>query len=272
MTVSTYLKRIADNAILGSVEKVSIDRSVEALRLKLNGYFGSEVSEQFRFGSYDRNTILPRSMDEFSDVDYMVVFKDGIYQPQTYLDKLRRFVTEKYSKSEISQSHPVIQLELSHIRFELVPAIRTYFYGLQIPQRDGSAQSWISTDPKDANDSLTEKNVNNASLIKPLVRLVKYWNASQGYPFLSYELEKKIISHSFGVFYKPNDLKGYFFNFMEDVSGYWLPEWKQERIQRAKEVISEVKELERDGRWEAAEQKIKKIIPEAMVTRRSLLS
>lgn len=157
MTVQSYLKSIADNAILSDTEKTSISRSVEALRNKLSAYFGDDIKEQFRFGSYDRNTILPRSMDELSDVDYMIVFEDGGYRPQTYLDKLRRFVDAKYSRSEISQSHPAILLELEHIRFELVPATRTMFYGLQIPKRDGTGENWIGTDPKDANATIIEK-------------------------------------------------------------------------------------------------------------------
>jgi hypothetical protein len=65
-------------------------------------------------------------MDEKSDIDYMVVFSDRDYQPQTYLDRLRRFTEYYYQKSEIKQSHPTIQLELNHIRFELVPAVKDW--------------------------------------------------------------------------------------------------------------------------------------------------
>lgn len=70
MTVSTYLKSIAENAVLSSAEKDSIARSELALKQKLSAYFGTEIKEQFRFGSYDRGTMLPRSMDSQSDVDY----------------------------------------------------------------------------------------------------------------------------------------------------------------------------------------------------------
>lgn len=58
-----------------------------------------------------RNTILPRYMDSHSDVDYMVVFKDSGFRPQTYLERLRRFVERNYTRSQIKQSHPTIQLE-----------------------------------------------------------------------------------------------------------------------------------------------------------------
>ncbi|MCQ8762889.1 nucleotidyltransferase, partial [Escherichia coli] len=41
----------------------------------MNGYFAGELVSHFVFGSYSRNTMLPRSYDPSSDVDYMVVFK-----------------------------------------------------------------------------------------------------------------------------------------------------------------------------------------------------
>src|SRR5690606_40140815 len=57
-----------------------------------------------------RGTILPRSMDEQSDIDYMVVFSDGSATPQTYLNRLKTFVEKRYGSSEIYQSSPTIVL------------------------------------------------------------------------------------------------------------------------------------------------------------------
>lgn len=56
----------------------------------MHDYFNPSIIEGFKFGSFTRKTILPRSVDEKSDVDYMVVFADGgEYTPQTYLDRLK---------------------------------------------------------------------------------------------------------------------------------------------------------------------------------------
>lgn len=273
MTASSYLKNITENAVLGSTEKESITRSEVVLHQRLTAHFGSEVKEQFRFGSFDRGTILPRSMDKFSDVDYMIVFEDKGYKPQTYLDKLKRFVDEKYTRSEVSQSHPAIKLELNHICFELVPAIRNIWY-LSIPKKDDTQQNWISTDPKDINAKLTEKNSNNKFLIKPLVRLVKYWNACNGYPYESFELEKEIIKYDFGYLSLLSyyDLKSYFFEFMMSRPELWEPQWKIDKIQRAKKIIEEVKRLEKIQYFALAEEEIKKLIPQVnIVTRKTLL-
>ncbi len=265
MTVSTYLKSIAENAVLSSAEKDSIARSELALKQKLSAYFGMEIKEQFRFGSYDRGTMLPRSMDSQSDVDYMVVFDNTGLRPQTYLDRLRRFASEKYTRSEISQSHPVIQLELSNIRFELVPAIRTFIYGLSIPKKDGTEQHWMSTDPKDANARIIEKNAENNFLMKPLVRLVKYWNAHNDYVFESFDLEKQVVAYDFSYLglYPPTDLKECFFEFMKSRPELWQPQRQMERVQRAKKIIDETRRLEKSSQPIAAENEIKKLIPAA---------
>ena len=67
-------------------------------------WFGSDVIENFKFGSYTRGTILPRKVDSESDIDYMVVFNnyDGC-KPQAYLNRLNRFV-KYYIKIDIEGS------------------------------------------------------------------------------------------------------------------------------------------------------------------------
>lgn len=262
MSVSTYLSKIASEALLSDTENASIQRSLSTLKERLNLYFGNQLSGHYQFGSFDRQTILPRKMDENSDVDYLVLFSDGSYQPQTYLDKLNRFATAKYSTSEVAQSHPTIQLELSHIRFELVPATVDWWGATRIPSKQDGYQTWITTNPKDFSSSLLVKNGQHKYQIKPLVRLVKYWNAENGYPFESFELEKSIVSKEYGFWGDGyTDLKGYFFDFMVGLSAWSLPQWKQDKISRAKKIIEETKKLEREGYPILAEMEIKKLIP-----------
>jgi predicted nucleotidyltransferase len=112
MTINSYLISRASNAVLSASEQASINTSITTLKLRLNTYFGSNLSNHFQFGSSTRGTILPRKMDESSDIDYMVVFKEGGFTPQTYLNRLRKFVEFYYSSSEFKQSSPSIILEL----------------------------------------------------------------------------------------------------------------------------------------------------------------
>lgn len=260
MTVSTHLNSTASNLVLSESEKTSITSSLNTLGSRLESYFGAGITNHFKFGSYPRVTILPRRADSLSDVDYMIVFdtQDEKKKPQTYLDRLKRFAEEKYSTSEISQSHPTIVLSLNHIRFELVPAI--YDWGYQIPSPTKSWAEWMSTDPSAADTELTEKNKNHDYLIKPLVRLIKFWNAKQGYPFSSYSVEKLILGMSF---WSCSTLRDYFYYFWKNFDAQYS--WSQttiDKVNRAKSYAKKAQEYEADNLPISAEIEIKKIIPE----------
>jgi hypothetical protein len=256
VSVLSYLERKASDAVLGS-EKESINKSIATLGGRLRDSFGEMLKSQLRFGSSTRGTILPRSMDEHSDIDYMIVFEDDGSVPQTYLDRLKRFAETYYGRSEIYQSSPTIVLELNHIKFDLVPAKKAWFSGYKIPNGDGG---WMDTDPNDFNTKLEEKNKGNSSLIKPTVRLAKFWNAQNGYVYDSFSFEKLIVDI---WFWNCTNQKQYFFAVIDNlpVNG-GAAQWRSDKITRAKNIVAQVKEYELKGMPASAEQEIKKLIPE----------
>lgn len=273
MTVNSYMRGLADSAYLRDTERDNINRSISTLQSRLNTYFFGELTEHFIFGSYTRGTILPRSMDEQSDIDYIVVFNTNNFKPQTYLDKLKRFVERYYSRSEITQSNPTIVLTLNHIKFELVPAISTLFYGLQIPAKRADLNDWISTDPNDINQTLSDTNKANKNLIKPMIRLVKYWNAKNNYPFASFELEKMLAERSYIIvsLMSSGQLQDYFFDAIESLSLDWgAPQYKKDALNRAKKIVQDTKYNLEQGWVHLAEDEIKKLLPE-LVTNKGIL-
>ena len=263
MTVNSYLTNLANTAIIRDQERESIRLSIETLQSRLAQYFNSDITKQFIFGSYSRGTILPRSMDEKSDVDYMVVFADNSSRPQTYLNRLRRFVEQHYSQSEIFQSNPTIVLSLCHIRFELLPAVNGLLSGLQIPAKASDYEDWISTDPTGFKQELVNANQNYGNQIKPLVRVVKYWNARSGYPFESYSLEQNIVQHGFRFLSLlcGRQLKDYFYDYIEGMdAGLSAPKWKQEAVSRARQLAKKAKSQECQGDTASGEATIKKLL------------
>lgn len=255
MSVLSYLEKRASDALLGSSEKESINTSIATLKSRLDAYFGDGLKEHFRFGSSTRGTILPRSMDEHSDIDYMIVFKDDDSVPQTYLDRLKRFAETYYGRSEIYQSSPTIVLELNHIKFDLVPAKAGWFSGYKIPNGSGG---WQDTDPNDFNTKLEDKNKSNSSLIKPTVRLAKFWNAQNNYIYDSFSFEKWIVDQ---WFFNCSNQKDYLFKVIDNLSAESATtQWRKDKIARAKAIVAEVRRLERDGMPASAEVEIKKLV------------
>lgn len=255
MSVLSYLTNTASNAVLTSSEQSSIATSITTLQNRMALHFDSGVIKQhFRFGSSTRGTILPRSMDEKSDIDYMVVFNENNATPQTYLNRLKSFVEKRYGSSEIYQSSPTIVLELNHIKFDLVPATTTWLGDLQIPNGAGG---WMTTNPNDFNATLEAKNKENGSLIKPTIRLFKYWNATAGFPFESFAMEKWVCGSGFWL---QSNQKDYFLAVMENLNtSMQYSQWVNNEITRAKNIVANVRQFEKDEMPVAAEKEMKKL-------------
>lgn len=265
-----YLIRLARAAIVRELEKVNIRRSLASLQTRITEYFrdpaatASEVTRHFMFGSFTRGTMLPRNMDPLSDVDYLVVFANSSLKPQSCLDRLRRFVEQYYRKgSEIKQSHPTIILSLNHIKFELVPAIETSWNGIQIPTKASLFSDWKPTDPNDFNAALTEKNRENENLIKPLIRITKYWNALNNYPFESYTLEQMVVAHwKLLTVFSSATLWRRFRDFMNDLGTEDVSTDRgRSAVSSAQAIIAKARELELADDPEGAERILQSLLP-----------
>ena len=256
MSVLTHLQETASAVKIADWERTPIDTSISVLSTKLGNHF-SNLSSKFVFGSYDRRTILRRSKDSNSDVDYMVVFSDGAsFQPQTLMTRLRIFAEANYSKNEIYQSSPTIVLELSYIKFELAPAYvswGTYY----IPAPASSYLNWISTNPNGMKTDLDNKQRDNNYLIRDLVQLLKYWNVKNDKVYSSYELERYVLDK---WFYSCTNLKDYFYLAVEGLSTSNLPSHKSSKVATLKQIVANTKKYEADNMPVTAEAEIKKAI------------
>lgn len=190
------LQQFAQNELVlarSATERSKISSSVAHLQSLLTSNLGN--ISIIRFGSYTRNTILPRKYDPKSDVDLMIVFH-GDYNSQTYRKHIYDVIDRSYPNSISAYDYPAIKLELNHIIFDLVPTIyeNSNWYGMRyyIPDRN---QNWIETWPNDINDLLAQKNQSvGGNQIRQVIRLCKHWNAMANYPLSSYLMEKQIVN------------------------------------------------------------------------------
>ena len=204
VSINSYLKDLSYKYYLknDSIEIDKINRSLENLLNNLDNELGILIKRRFVFGSYDRDTILPRSYDNNSDIDLMVVFNTTEYErtPETYRAWLKNFADKYYKNrygSEVVKSFPTVTIRLGHINYDLVPAKEeTIFWTptLYIPSK---SSDWQQTNPNDVKTKLTEANTKYNSIVRPIVRLMKGWNSFKGYSFDSYELELFITGLNF---------------------------------------------------------------------------
>ena len=199
MSINSKLVTFAQQELVLShneTEREKINASLRQLETILKNKLGSNIKEFIRFGSFTRNTILPRTYDPNSDVDLMVVFNTSTnkYSPGTYRKWILDVVSAAYPNSVSKKDFPSIKLELNHIMFDVVPAYleellwNKYYY---IP---GTGDTWRSSTPNDINQSLSDKNQSYGNnIIRNTIRLCKHWNARSGYPLESYLMEKQIL-------------------------------------------------------------------------------
>ena len=198
-------------------------------------------------------------MDERSDIDYMIVFDDENSQPQTYVSRLKRFAEYYYKTSDIAQSYPTVALKLNHIKFDLVPAIKSYLQEYRIPAPSSSYQDWMATSPNDFNNTLTTANTTSNYKLKPAIRLLKYWNSEAGYVYDSYSIETWAAGR---YYFLCSTVKDYFFDCIENLSLDWgEAQWRKDKVAKAKEIVANTKSYENSDMPATAEQEIKKLVP-----------
>jgi len=277
MSLNGYLTKLAKVAIVRDMERRQIDVSIAAIQKRIKLHFGDSVVEQKVFGSYQRKTLLPRFMDDSSDVDLMIIFRDDESKPQTHIERLRRFAEKWYPKSARSQASPTFALELNHIRFELVPAIKGWLWsGIKIPAPKSVHNDWLETDPESFSVELERKNQNNNNLIKPLCRVMKYWNIQMGRPYESYVLEQMIVEHGYqnllgSLLYGKWDLWKYFYSFAQkltEMAIYDMPQMEERAVCRLQTALARIDEFSRAGDPLNAENVLRRLLPLKMESSR----
>ncbi len=221
VSLNSYLTQLSAQYYLkaNSNEADKIQKSLNLLKSWIKVYFGDKLNRVFEFGSWDRDTILPRRYDEHSDIDIMVVFNHSEYErtPETYRAWLENFAKDYYSRSSIYRSAPTITIELNHIKYDLVPAKEEEgFFGQKYLYIPDSSNGWQDTDPYSIRTALTAANTSYNYVVRPIIRIFKAWNSYNNYPFDSYELELKITGMNFsndniqsGFFYAVGQLDTY---------------------------------------------------------------
>lgn len=259
-SIDTYLKSLSYTYYISkdSSDIDQINRSKENLLKNLDLELGARIDRTFVFGSYDRDTILPRSFDSKSDIDIMVVFNHTEFErtPETYRGWLKDFADKYYNDrygSEVVKSFPTVTVRLNNINFDLVPAKeeKSFVFGstLSIPNKN---YGWQITNPNDVKQSLTTANKKYNQIVRPIIRLLKAWNCTTGYPYDSYALELEITGMNF---YGKNVQSGFFYAVSRLSAGPSDHQTKKDKISSLKYNINKVKkylevyETDRAKRW-----------------------
>lgn len=261
-SLNYYITKISRELYIShsSNEKASIDTSLKYLKSNVKTYFKSQVNQVITFGSYTRGTIIPRKYDANSDIDLMIEFNIDDFtkkSPETYRNNLKKFAEIKYPRSILLKDLPSIVIELSKIKFDLVPAIIENNRLSSIIYIPKSGNEWQVTDPKGFNLKLTESNQLYGSIVKPIVRLLKYWNHKNNYPYESYELEQAIAAMNF----KGDTVDSGFYYAIDNLPTRWRTEFTKQKVQVLRNNKNWILEYLERGNIDKAKECFHRIVP-----------
>ena len=194
----------------------------------------------------------------------MVVFNHTDYErtPETYRTWLKNFADKYYKNrygSGVVKSFPTVTIKLGNIHYDLVPAKEEesllWEPTLYIP----GGYDWQSTDPDDVKNQLTDANTKYNSIVKPIIRLMKAWNCTHGYPFDSYKLELLITKLNF---YGDNVQSGFFYTVDQLSTSWGDPQFKKDKLESLKYNIGKVKSSLEEENVISAKKWLHRVLPE----------
>ena len=102
MSCKSYLDVLNRKILeLNKESKNEIESSINMLELHLKEWERfNTVIEYHAFGSFVRDTNLPKCIDFSADVDYIIVFNTTNKKPQAYLNYIKEFVDLKYPNTK----------------------------------------------------------------------------------------------------------------------------------------------------------------------------
>lgn len=180
--IHEYLKKIEPSA----TQKEGAKRSHAYLRDVLcTGQFASRIKTSYLSGSYARDTAIA----PLDDVDIIFVINPQPWQtglisslslpsPATVLESFARAVRYRYPDSSVRTQRRSICLQLYHLDIDVVPAIEADAADQLILVPDAETGNWIKSSPKAHSDIATAINQKRGGNFKPLVKLLKSWNAN----------------------------------------------------------------------------------------------
>lgn len=137
-------------------------------------------------GSYARHTQIRTERD----IDLLVVLADDPhwktyqYRSASLVRDLRKAIKKSYPKTKLSHDEIAVVMEMDVLNFDVVPAFASVDHFV-VPNGDGG---WQVTNPLHHIALMQDRNKKDGRL-KPLVKLLKYWNKRNDSRFRSLHLE-----------------------------------------------------------------------------------
>lgn len=230
LTVDEAFKKFKSRLEITETEQKAASRRQQAIRAQLGGPL--DIVSDFLTGAYARDT----KTKPLRDVDIMVVLgtDEAAYRdqhPAAILQRVREVLLLNYGAGRVTTDRHCVRVDFGLdavddlsgevTSFDVVPAFATGD-SFEIP--DDVLGSWVSTNPKVHAAKATGANQALSLAWKPLVKMAKQWNRSNGYPiepsFLIEVLALKLLDAPWGGSY-PYEIRQFFASAADRLTEGW---------------------------------------------------
>jgi len=244
------------------VELIKINLLKDIILKDLDKELGDVMHRRFIFGSYDRDTILPHSIDSKAHIDILVVFDESEHEktPKIYRGWLKDFAHKYYKNkhgSSIVQSSPKLTIKMDTIYFNLIPAKEENQSSSNSTLYIPTDYAWQKTDPNAACRQLIEADTKYDEIVKPIVRLMKAWNCANGYPYNPFKLELFTTSLNY---YNDTIQSGFFYAISKLSTDWSDSQMTKDKVWELKENIDKVKRYLEENDIERAKLMIRDVL------------
>lgn len=188
------------------ISNISVsDRQEEKIKSSLSnieGYLKNKendlnVSRTFTTGSYERDTIIR----PLNDIDLFAVLKKdnwkdeygNLPKPQSVLTKIKNYLNSLNDyKDKVKQDRPCVTIVLSDKDFDILPSFEVVNGGYSIPNED--LETWTYSYPELLATNLDSTHRLRKYKVKPVIKVLKYWNREHNKFIPSYHIEETAIN------------------------------------------------------------------------------
>lgn len=152
------------------------------------GNMANRIVDSYLSGSYARDTAV-RPLEDV-DIIFVIdpahwpqnglrlILDDDYPEPEAVLKTFMGAIRYRYRDSSLRLQNRSVRLRLFHLDIDVVPAIDREKNDGSILIPDRRKRDWIITAPRKHNEIASDLNKRHDGRFKPLVKLLKFWNAA----------------------------------------------------------------------------------------------
>ena len=194
-------------------------KSAKSIAKKLNSVYydidQDDTSHLYIVGSVGRKTAIKGS----SDLDILFDLPSDTYKKfdeyqsngqSSLLQEVKRYLQERYPKTDVSGDGQVVVIEFNHYTVELVPGFKQPDGRFKYPDANNRG-SWKYTDPLPEQAACQECDDNSNGIYFDFCHLIRKWKNEQGFKFGGLLIDTLVYNHfEDNEFYKNSSVDDYF--------------------------------------------------------------